>query len=103
MPNIDKVHIDVSLVHRLIATQFPQWKGLPVQPVAEGGWDNRTFHLGKQMLVRMPSAEEYAMKVEKEHKWLPRLAPLLPLSIPTPLAMGEGGEGHDCRGWLCRN
>jgi len=92
-----KVHIDVSLVRRLIAAQFPQWKDLPVQSVAEGGWDNRTFHLGKHMLVRMPSAEEYAMKVEKEQKWLPRLAPFLPLPIPTPLAMGEAGEGYPWR------
>lgn len=46
------------------------------------------------MLVRMPSAEEYAMKVEKEQLWLPKLAPHLPLPIPTPLAMGEPGEGY---------
>ncbi|HUX79801.1 MAG TPA: aminoglycoside phosphotransferase family protein [Alphaproteobacteria bacterium] len=94
MPNTEKVHIDVSLVRRLIATQFLQWADLPIKPVKFGGWDNRTFHLGEQMLVRMPSAEEYATKVEKEQKWLPRLAPLLPLPIPTPLAMGEPGEGY---------
>uniref|UniRef100_UPI0033412BB1 phosphotransferase n=1 Tax=Wolbachia endosymbiont (group B) of Pilophorus perplexus TaxID=3066160 RepID=UPI0033412BB1 len=46
------------------------------------------------MLVRMPSAAKYAMQVEKEQKWLPRLAPLLPLSIPKPLAMGESCEGY---------
>jgi len=97
MPNTEKVHIDVSLVRRLIATQFPQWADLPVKPVKFGGWDNRTFHLGKQMLVRMPSAEEYAMNVEKEQKWLPRLAPLLPLPIPEPLAMGEPAEGYPWR------
>ncbi len=89
--------IDNQLVRRLVATQFSQWKDLPVQPVAVGGWDNRTFHLGNQMLVRLPSAEEYATKVEKEQKWLPRLAPLLPLQIPTPLAMGEPGEGYPWR------
>ncbi|MBY0291779.1 MAG: aminoglycoside phosphotransferase family protein [Alphaproteobacteria bacterium] len=94
MSNPEKIHIDVTLVRRLIATQFPQWKHLPVQPVKIGGWDNRTFHLGDQMLVRLPSAEEYAMKVEKEQKWLPKLAPLLPLPIPTPLAMGEPNDSY---------
>lgn len=89
--------IDSTLVSRLLTNQFPQWKDLPVQPVAVGGWDNRTFHLGKQMLVRMPSAAKYAMKVEIEQKWLPKLAPLLPLSIPEPLAMGEPGEGYPWR------
>jgi aminoglycoside phosphotransferase (APT) family kinase protein len=46
------------------------------------------------MLVRMPSAKQYAMKVEKEQKWLPRLAPLLPLPIPAPLAMGEPSDSY---------
>lgn len=96
MSNIE-VLIDVPLVQQLISTQFPQWADLPIKPVAVGGWDNRTFHLGEQMLVRLPSAEQYAMKVEKEQLWLPRLAPLLPLSIPMPLAMGEPGEGYPWR------
>src|SRR5205807_989280 len=71
-----------------------QWAGLPVQPVAHGGWDNWTFHLGTEMLVRLPSAAEYALAVGKEHRWLPVLAPRLPLPIPVPLAMGEPGAGY---------
>lgn len=86
--------IDATLVRRLVSTQFPKWKDLPVWPVAQSGWDNRTFHLGDQMLVRMPSAEEYALQVEKEHEWLPRLAPFLPLPIPVPLAIGEPAHGY---------
>lgn len=89
-----EINIDSDLVRRLIDKQFPQWKDLYVKPVEVGGWDNRTFHLGTEMLVRVPSAEEYASNVEKEQTWLPRLAPLLPLSIPTPLAMGEPGENY---------
>jgi aminoglycoside phosphotransferase (APT) family kinase protein len=88
------ITIDVSLVRRLVAAQFPEWKDLPVRPVANSGWDNRTFHLGEHMLVRLPSAAEYAVQVEKEHRWLPKLAPLLPLSIPVPLAIGEPAEGY---------
>ncbi|RWP15254.1 MAG: aminoglycoside phosphotransferase family protein [Mesorhizobium sp.] len=83
-----EVTIDTALVSRLVATQFLRWKDLAVRPVASGGWDNRTFHLGDHMLVRLPSAAAYALQVEKEHRWLPRLAPLLPLPVPVPLAMG---------------
>jgi aminoglycoside phosphotransferase (APT) family kinase protein len=87
------VKIDVALVRRLVATQFPKWADLPIRPVASGGWDNRTFHLGEHMSVRLPSAAPYALQVAKEHRWLPKLAPLLPLPIPVPLAMGRPAEG----------
>ena len=73
---------------------FQQWADLPIRPVDFGGWDNRTFHLGEQMTVRLPSAAGYALQVEKEQRWLPRLAPLLPLPIPVPLAMGQPGDGY---------
>ena len=90
----DKLDIAVPLVARLIATQFPHWAHLPITPVSSGGWDNRTFHLGGQMTVRLPSAKQYALQVAKEHRWLPKLAPHLPLPIPVPLAMGTPGEGY---------
>ena len=77
------------LTRRLVAAQFPQWAELPIDPVANGGWDNWTFHLGSDLVVRLPSASEYAQAVEKEHRWLPVLAPQLPLPIPVPLAKGK--------------
>jgi aminoglycoside phosphotransferase (APT) family kinase protein len=83
-----------ELTRRLVVAQFPQWADLPIIPVAEEGWDNRTFRLGPEMSVRLPSAAPYALAVEKEHRWLPVLAPQLPLSIPVPLAMGSPGEGY---------
>lgn len=86
--------IDSDLVGRLVKTQFPQWKDLSIAPVANGGWDNRTFHLGETMLVRMPSAAHYASQVEKENHWLPKLGPFLPLAIPTPVSIGEPAEGY---------
>ena len=80
--------VGVDLVRRLIARQFPQWADLPVRPVALSGWDNQTFHLGDRMSVRLPTAHEYSLAVEKEHRWLPVLAPRVPLPIPVPLAKG---------------
>jgi len=90
----DEVDINVSLVRRLLAAQFPQWADLPIKPVEISGIDNRTFHLGAQMTVRLPSAAPYALQVEKEHRWLPKLAPLLPLPIPFPLAKGAPADGY---------
>jgi aminoglycoside phosphotransferase (APT) family kinase protein len=53
-PVPQRVTVTAPQVRRLIEEQFPQWAGLPVQPVASGGWDNWTFHLGAGMLVRLP-------------------------------------------------
>lgn len=89
-----RVAVHAEQVRRLVAQQFPRWAGLPVRPVANGGWDNWTFHLGAGLLVRLPSAAEYALAVGKEHRWLPVLAPRLPLPIPVPLAKGEPGAGY---------
>ncbi len=90
--------IDASLVSRLVAAQFPQWVDLAVTPVEFSGWDNRTFRLGEDMTVRLPSDEGYTRQVDKEHRWLPILAPQLPLPIPVPVAKGVPGEGYPF-GW----
>lgn len=88
-----RLAISEDLTRRLVATQFPEWADLPVRPISRG-WDNRSFRLGDDMLVRLPSAAEYAIQVEKEHYWLPRLAPSLPLPIPKPLAIGAPTNGY---------
>ena len=87
-PPPDRVVVELAQARRLVASQFPRWGGLPIEPVAGGGWDNCTFRLGTDMVLRLPSAAEYARAVEKEHRWLPALAPLLPLPVPVPLALG---------------
>ena len=94
--------IDATLAARLVAAQFPEWASLPVVPVETPGWDNRTFRLGDSMTVRLPTAEAYVASVDKEHTWLPRLAPHLPLPIPVPLALGAPGHGYPWP-WSVRN
>ena len=88
-----KADITADLVAGLIEDQFPQWADLPVRPVDLDGIDNTTFRLGQTMSVRLPSADVYTEQVDKEHRWLPRLAGQLPLPIPEPLAKGGPGRG----------
>jgi aminoglycoside phosphotransferase (APT) family kinase protein len=85
--------IDAALARRLVDAQFPQWSGLPISAVAVDGWDNRTFRLGSELSVRLPSGDWYAQQVDKEQRWLPVLAPQLPLPIPTPVGRGAPGSG----------
>ena len=94
-------HIDADLVRRLIAAQFPAWADLAVTRLASGH-DNRSFRLGDDLLVRLPSAEHYAPQAAKERRWLPFLATQLPLPIPAPLAIGEPGEGYPWRWQVLR-
>jgi aminoglycoside phosphotransferase (APT) family kinase protein len=98
----DEVDVDVALVRRLLAAQFPQWAGLPVEPVDSTGTDNAMYRLGQDMAVRLPRIEGAVANVEREQRWLPRLAPLLPVVIPTPLGRGMPAEGYPWSWSVCR-
>lgn len=89
---MDQIHTDV--VKRLIGEQFPEWAHLDVKPVKFSGHDNRTFHLGDEMSVRLPSDAAYAPQVEKENSWLPILSKELSLPISTPVAKGNPSEEY---------
>lgn len=90
----DEVHTDATLVRRLLREQFPQWADLPIEPVTPLGTDNANYRLGDDMLVRLPRRARTSATLEKERRWLPRLAPLLPLAVPTPLAEGTPSAGY---------
>ena len=98
------IDIDAALVSALVREQFPRWGDLPVRAVARQGWDNRTFRLGGELTVRLPSAEGYVAGVEKEDRWLPVLAGRLPVPVPEPVATGRPGAGYpfpwSVRRWL---
>ncbi|MFI2739734.1 aminoglycoside phosphotransferase family protein [Streptomyces sp. NPDC018711] len=90
--------IDTALVERLIAAQFPDWAGLPVREVDSAGTDNAMFRLGDELAVRLPKADWAEGQAEKEQRWLPHLAPHLPLPVPVPVGRGVPGEGYG-RAW----
>ncbi len=92
--HVDEVDIDVSLVRWLLTAQFPQWADLSIKQVKSAGTDNAIYQLGNDMSVRLPRIAGATGQVEKEHYWLPKLAPFLPLAVPLPLVMGEPGEGY---------
>lgn len=91
---VEPYAINEQLARRLVDSQFPQLSSLSLKPVARQGVDNRTFRLGDDLSVRLPAGDWYALQVAKEQHWLPRLAPLLPLPIPQPLAQGAPAIGY---------
>ena len=53
----DPKSINVNFVNKLINMQFPEYNNLQIKSVKKQGWDNRTFRLGKEKLIRLPSGE----------------------------------------------
>lgn len=94
-PVPQRLAVYAETVRHLIAGQFPEWSQLPIASVRNPRWD--TFRLGDEMIVRLPSAAEYALAVEKEHRWLPELADQLPVPIPVPLGLGLPDAGYPFR------
>lgn len=90
----DELNIDLFLVQKLVSTQFPKWKDLPLKPISSAGTDNALYRLGNDMIVRLPRIHWAASDVDKESLWLPKIAPFIPFPISTPLEKGTASEGY---------
>ncbi|OJV80373.1 MAG: phosphotransferase [Cellulomonas sp. 73-92] len=89
---LHEIAVDEALVRALLAGQHPDLAGLPLVRAAQG-WDNVTFRLGDDLAVRLPARAVAAPLVEHEQRWLPVLAPLLPVAVPVPVRLGRPGRG----------
>lgn len=90
----DELDIDELLVRRLLREQFPEWTDLPLQRIEPSGTVNAIFRLGDRLAVRLPRREGPTRPGGKELEWLPRLAPLLPVETPVPIAQGRPSLGY---------
>jgi len=86
--------IDAALIRRLLSAQLPGLAELPLRRLTSAGSDNVIYRLGDDLAVRLPRGSWSTGQPRKEFQWLPRLAPELPLPVPTPVALGEPGEGY---------
>jgi aminoglycoside phosphotransferase (APT) family kinase protein len=86
-----EIEIDVALVRGLLAEQHPDLAGLTLERVASG-WDNDIFRLGDDLTVRLPRRLMAAVLVLHEQRWLPELAPGLPLPVPVPVRSGRPSD-----------
>ncbi|MEU5395820.1 aminoglycoside phosphotransferase family protein [Streptomyces tibetensis] len=92
-----EIEITADLVRELLQEQHPDLAGLAIREV-EGGWGNQMWRLGDELAVRMPRMEGASDLLRKECRWLPVLAPRLPLPVPTPVRIGEP-SAHFPRPW----
>jgi aminoglycoside phosphotransferase (APT) family kinase protein len=84
-----------GLVRRLLREQFPQWAGLALRP-AGAGTVHVMMRLGDDLVVRLPRRPG-STDVELEQRWLPVLAPRLPLPVPVPVGFGEPTSYYPAR------
>ena len=83
-----EVTVDEEMVRGLLHEQHPDLAGLPLVELG-AGWDNVLWRLGADLLVRLPRRESAAALVENEQRWLPTLAPRLPVPVPAPVRVGR--------------
>ncbi|WP_245630024.1 phosphotransferase [Alicyclobacillus acidiphilus] len=86
---VDELDIDEELVRRLITDQFPHWAELPLRRVEPAGTVNAIYRLGDEYSVRLARREGPTTPGSREFTWLPKLAPLVPLEVPVPIAQGH--------------
>ena len=92
--HIDELEIDEALVRRLLADQFPEWADLPLRRIEPSGTVNAIFRLGDELSVRLPRHKGPMKPGSTEFDWLPKLAPLLNVDVPVPVAQGRPSDQY---------
>ena len=91
-----EITIGSQQVRRLLEAQHPDLASLPISLLAEG-WDNVIYRLGTEFTVRLPRRALGAQLIEHEQRWLPGIAPGLPIPIPAPIRIGLPGAAYPWR------
>lgn len=85
--------ISTSVLQSLLQSQFPEYAKLELKFVASG-WDNCMIRIGNELCARMPRRKVANQLILNEQKWLPRLAPILTLDVPSPVHIGSPNEAY---------
>lgn len=88
----DEIPSDPALVRRLLDRQRSPWAGSPIERVSSTGTENALYRVGPDVVVRLPRRPAATGPIEKEQRWLPALATVLPLAVPEPLGAFEPSE-----------
>jgi aminoglycoside phosphotransferase (APT) family kinase protein len=92
-----EVLIDEALVRTLVDQQFPELAGGSIASVEPWGTDNAIWRLGDDLVLRLPRIYWANEQADHEARWLPVLAPHVPVAVPEAIAVGEPGCGYPYR------
>lgn len=94
----DELVIDVDVVRRLIARQFPQWSSLLVRAVPTTATVNAIFRVGDSLAARFPLRAADPARVREwvslEAAAAGEFAAVSPVPSPKPVALGEPDPGY---------
>jgi aminoglycoside phosphotransferase (APT) family kinase protein len=79
--------VDEALARRLLE-QFPELEVGALRPLGYG-WDYTIWVVDDRYAFRFPRRQVGIAGTEREIAVLPKLAPLLPVAVPTPLYVGQ--------------
>ena len=79
--------VTADLVRDLLRDQHPDLADPPLREV-DGGWGNQMWRLGDELAVRIQRMDTAPDRQLRERRWLPVLAPRLPLPVPVPVRDG---------------
>lgn len=96
----DEIEVSDHVVRRLLADQLPDRAALPLRRLGTWGTDHVIYRLGDALSVRLPKIGWAAEQGERESRWLPVLAPHLPVQVPTPVFVGEPAYGYPFRWYV---
>lgn len=94
----DELAVTVETVCGLVAEQFPEWAGLPVERLKAEGTVNAIFRLGDRLSARLPlrpapvDTVRQALRAEADAARL--LAGRTRFATPQPVALGVPGHGY---------
>jgi aminoglycoside phosphotransferase (APT) family kinase protein len=109
--NMPAAEVDITdaLVDALLREQHGDLVELPRVRLANG-WDNAIYRLGDPddervagtYTMRLPRRALAVALIDHEQRWLPTLAPRLPLPIPAPIRIGRPSERFPWPWSICR-
>lgn len=83
-----------TLVRALLNSQLPHFRHLDLSIVEPWGTDNAVWRLGPEYVVRFPRMQWAVNQIELEARWLPKLAPVLSIDVPEPVAVGVPDDSY---------
>lgn len=94
----NQLTIRVETARALVDTQFPHWRGMPIEEFRSQGTVNALFRIGDRLAARFPleggDVERTRRDLETEALAARELLGRTPVPTPEPVAIGEPGEGY---------